>query len=65
MVPQSLSDCVCKRSQVKRAVPETVFLYQTYSFWLTALILVLLFQTFPAHFRLTQRETVYLLRKIQ
>ena len=48
MVLQSLSDCIYKRSQVKGAVPETVFVYQSYSFWLTALILVLLFETFPA-----------------
>lgn len=47
MVLQSLSDCIYKRSQVKEAVPETAFVYQ-YSFWLTALILVLLFETFPA-----------------
>ena len=47
MVLQSLSDCIYKRSQVKEAVPEMAFVYQSYSFWLTALILVLLFETFP------------------
>ena len=47
MVLQSLSDCIYKRSQVKEAVPETAFVYQSYSFWLTPLILVLLFEIFP------------------
>ena len=31
MVLQSLSDCIYKRSQVTKAVPETAFVYQ-YSF---------------------------------
>lgn len=41
MAVQSLSDCVYKRAQVKGAVPETFLVYQSYSFGLTALLLVL------------------------
>jgi drug/metabolite transporter (DMT)-like permease len=48
MAVQSLVDCVYKRAQVKGAVPETVLVYQSYSFGVTAFALVLALGVFPA-----------------
>ena len=46
MVFQSLGDGVYKRSQVKGAYPELFLVYQSYSFGLTSLALVLVFDVF-------------------
>jgi uncharacterized membrane protein len=46
MILQSLSDCIYKRGQVKGIVPETFLVFQSYSFGLTALILVIFQDTF-------------------
>lgn len=48
MVIQSLTDCVYKRAQVKGAVPETFLVYQSYSFGLTAFLVVLALSAFRA-----------------
>lgn len=46
MVVQSLSDCVYKRSQLKGAIPETFLVYQSYSFGITAFVLVIFLDVF-------------------